>query len=379
MDLALTAEQVDLQSAVREMLRRVASDDVLTKQQSQPTGYISTVWKAMSEGGWLGLHIPEEYGGAGAAPMDVAVMLEEWGRGPLPLLFVLSSVIAPAFIAEVATDSQKSAILPTIASGERRFTLALTEREMGVDRSDIGSTITADESGFALNGTKPFVTDGFGSTHALVAARSDVDDRIRLLVIDLARPGVAMRATEGLVSWQSVIQFTNVHVKADEILGPLGGDAWEGIHRTTLRTIPLLAAYQVGSCASVFDMTLEHSRNRIQFGQPIGRFSRVQDHVIELVNQLDAARWACYEAVWKLENDLPLDAAVHMTKSIVAGAHWAACDAAHEVHAGLGADLQYGLAKHTMLARTLYHFLGSPSWHRDRMIDALGWVDSDYP
>jgi alkylation response protein AidB-like acyl-CoA dehydrogenase len=123
----------------------------------------------------------------------------------------------------------------------------------------------------------------------------------------------------------------------------------------------------------VFDLSVAHSRTRVQFGVPIGRFQRVQDHIIRLVNQLDSARWTTGEALWKLDSGRPATAAVHMAKAVASEAYLDACNAAHEVHAGMGSLVEYGLAAHTQMSRTLFHYLGDPRWHKRRMADALEW------
>ena len=86
-----------------------------------------------------------------------------------------------------------------------------------------------------------------------------------------------------------------------------------------LAAIPVLCAYKVGGCKTVFDMSVNYARERTQFGQVIGRFQRVQDHVIHIVNYLDAARWTTYEALWKLDSGADAAASVHVAKSVVFG------------------------------------------------------------
>jgi alkylation response protein AidB-like acyl-CoA dehydrogenase len=141
-----------------------------------------------------------------------------------------------------------------------------------------------------------------------------------------------------------------------------------------LRSVPVNCAYQVGSCMSVYEMTVEYSRQRVQFGKPIGTFQRVQDHVIDLANNMDSARWTTYFALNKLDHEnegaLPR-AEIHTAKAVTAEGHYLACTSAHEVHAGIGSDLQYGLAVHTFASRSLYPYLGDPAWHRRGLAAAL--------
>ena len=129
----------------------------------------------------------------------------------------------------------------------------------------------------------------------------------------------------------------------------------------------------VGGCQAVYDMSVSHSRTRVQFGVPVGRFQRVQDHIVRLVNHLDAARWTTGEALWKLDTGRPAEASVHLAKAVASEGYLEACNAAHEVHAGIGSVNEYGLAAHTQMSRTLFHYLGDPRWHKRRMADALEW------
>jgi alkylation response protein AidB-like acyl-CoA dehydrogenase len=126
----------------------------------------------------------------------------------------------------------------------------------------------------------------------------------------------------------------------------------------------------------VFDLSVTYSRERSQFGQTIGRFQRVQDHIIHIVNYLDAARWTTYEALWKLDSGIDAASSVHMAKSVASESYMRACDFGHEVHAGIGVMREYGLTLHTKMSRSLYHCLGSPKDHRRRLEHALGLVTS---
>lgn len=374
MDLSLSDEQEQLRTVVRDAMASLANNELLVAQQDKDTGYVARAWDQLCRAGLLALSIPENYGGAGASLSDAAVAMEQFGRGPLPQLYLVHATLIPFLFLGTADEAQKQYWLPQVAEGRVRITAALTEQNYGWTRQDIETELRTTSGGLRLSGQKVFVPDAAGATHALVSARISGTDRTTLVIVDLSQAGVGVEPIEGFVSWQSKLTFDGVSISAENVLGSRDQDAWPGIEAAVNQTIPLLCAFQVGSCQSVFDMSLEHSRTRIQFGQPIGRFQRVQDHVIELINNLDAARWSTYETIWKRENaPAQSQVALHLTKSIVSESHWEACNWAHEVHAGLGTDLQYGLAKHTHMSRNLYHFLGEPHWHRERMAAALGW------
>ena len=161
-----------------------------------------------------------------------------------------------------------------------------------------------------LNGVKLFVHDAQAATHLVCAVRTSPPSNgsnsgITLLLVEAGAPGVTIRTLPGWMAQVDEVRFNNVRVAADAVLGGSEGNGWESLEAATLQAIPILCAYKVGSCQAVFDMAVQYSRSRVQFGQPIGRFQRVQDHIIGMVNQLDAARWTTYEALWKLDAGRP--------------------------------------------------------------------------
>ena len=216
--------------------------------------------------------------------------------------------------------------------------------------------------------TKKFVQDAGISNLLLCTAVLD-DGEVGLFLVDASLPGVSIRPLPGFLSDSFEVKLNNVEVPESALMP--GG--WDSLDNAVLKSLPVLAAYQVGACESVFDMTLEYANTRIQFGLPIGRFQRVQDHVIQIVNLKDAARWTTYEALWKLDENKPDAAtAVHVCAAVAREAYYQSCNAAHEVHAGLGIMREYGLTLHTRMSRTLYHYLGDPAHHKARLAAELG-------
>ena len=375
MDLSLNEHQRMLAQSARTFMQRRMPKATIVALQNSETGYQPQTWSTIAELGWLGLLIPSAYGGGGASLTDAAVLYEEFGRGPLPGPFFNSGVLSALTVLEAGTNEQRGRILPEIASGRQIFTVAITEprRSWGPQ----GVTMTAERrrgERFILNGTKLFVGDAVAATHLIVVVRTGSGpDSVSLLIVDKQANGVAARNLPGLLSWQAEVTFDDVEIRADALLGGRENQGWVALTRAMERALPVLCAYQVGSCQAVFEMSVEYSRTRIQFGVPIGRFQRVQDHIVRLVNHLDAARWTTYEALWKLDSGRPAADSVHLAKAVTAESHMEACNAAHEVHAGIGSSHEYGLTPHTQLSRTLFNYLGDPKWHKRRMADVLAW------
>jgi alkylation response protein AidB-like acyl-CoA dehydrogenase len=374
MDLALSESQQMLKSTVRNFMEREAPKQALLALQRSDTGVEPDVWARAAELGWLGMLIPTAYGGGEMSLTDAAVLFEELGRGPMPGPFFSSAVLGALTMLEAGTDEQKSRVLPAVVQGRVILAVALIDPRMSW--GPLGVTLRPERRGdsYVLNGVKPFVGDAVAATDLIVAVRTgDGMEDISLLLVDKDLPGVRSRVLPGFMGWQCEVTFENVEVPAANLLGGQENGGWSALERVMEKALPILSAYQVGGCQAVFDMSVEYSQTRVQFSVPIGRFQRVQDHIIRMVNFLDSARWTTYEALWKLDTGRPATASVHMAKAVASEAYLEACNAAHEVHAGIGSAEEYGLVKHTQMSRTLLHVLGDPKWHKRRMADALQW------
>ena len=374
MDLSLSEYQQQLKNTARDFMERECSKETLVELDESETGYTDVIWQRASEIGWLGMLVPAEYGGAGGSLTDAAVVYEQLGSGPLSGPFFSSGVLGALIVEESGDDEQKGRYLPGIASGQDIFTLAMTEPSYGWKATSIQMRAERANGGYKLNGAKLFVHDAVAASRLICPVRThdsdDPEDGVTLVVVDTSAAGVSTRKLSGFMGWVGEVTFEDVQVDDSAVLGEVGG-GWEPLQRAFRRAAPVLCAYKVGGSQAVFDMSVEYSRTRRQFGTPIGRFQRVQDHIIGIVNHLDAARWTTYEALWKLDSGRPADTSVHMAKAVSSEAYMQACNGAHEVHAGLGVMREYGLTLHTRMSRTLYHVLGDPLHHRRLMVDTL--------
>jgi len=375
MDLSLTPNQEMLRNSAREFIQRDCPKEVLLDLESTETGYTEDLWDKVTTIGWPGILIPEAYGGVGGSLTDTAVIFEEMGRGPLPGPYFSSGVLCALMVLEAGTEEQKRRVLPQVAAGHQTLALAVTEPDYGWGPEHVRVRPTMRNGTYVLNGTKLFAHDALAATHLICAVRTedsqDPAQGISLLVVDTQSPGLSRRNLPGFMTNVAEVAFESVEVPQSALLGRQPGQGWPALELAIQKATPVLCAYQVGGSAAVFDMSVEYSRTRVQFGMPVGRFQRVQDHVINIVNQLDAARWTTYEALWKLDSGRPAASSVHMAKAVASEAYYKACTSAHEVHAGTGILREYGLTLHTRMSRTLYHFLGDPTHHKRLLAQAL--------
>ena len=368
MDLSLTQSQEMLRTAAREMVEREYSKETLLRLESGDRELGQSLWDKTAAAGWPGILIPTKYGGEGSSLTDAAVILEEQGRGPAPGAFFSTAVLGVLSLLEAGSEEQRRAVLPGVASGKTKISLVVTEARYGWKKALTRTKAERREGGFALDGVKLFVQDA-GDADVLLCTAVLEDGEVGLFLVDSSLPGVSIRPLGGFLTDSFEVRLKDVKV-ADTALMPGG---WESLDSAVIKALPLLAAYQVGACERVFEMTLEYANSRVQFGLPIGRFQRVQDHVIQIVNLKDAARWTTYEALWRLDEEKPdARSSVHVCKAVASEAYYQACNAAHEVHAGVGIMREYGLTLHTRMSRTLYHYLGDPQHHKARLAEELG-------
>jgi alkylation response protein AidB-like acyl-CoA dehydrogenase len=383
MALDLNHTQFDemLKQSAMDFMRRDAPKLVVEELLDTDTGFTSRIWKKITDMGWLGIVIPEDYGGTGSRLTSAGVLFESLGTGPLPGPYFSSSILCSQVLLEAGSEEQKKQMLPEVAEGRVILALALTEPEYSWEPRSVSTTAESRGAEFILNGRKLFVYDASAATHFIVAASAggggDLPGSMSLFLVDCRTEGLSVRRMPGFLSGRAFeVKLDAVGVPKSALLGTVN-DGWRHLQTAMLRSIPVICAYKAGGCQAVFDMALEYSRTRIQFGQPIGRFQRVQDIIIEMLNHLDGARWTTYEALWKLDEGRPAEESVHLAKSVSSEGYWQICTLGHQVFSGLSYSMEHPLSFHTRTSRHLYNYLGDPSFHQRKLGKLLVPAPSD--
>ena len=372
MDLGLNEIQTMLQNSAREFMEAEMPKSRVLEIDDSPSGFAVDLWEKMCDIGWAGMVIPEEYGGSGNSFTDLGVVQEVMGFYACPSPLLSSAVLCSQAILEAGDDAQKQALLPSIASGRQIFAFAFTEPDYGWVPDAVQLQANRRNGNLVLEGTKLFIPDANVADRLLVVARTatgaNPEQGLSLLVVDKDAPGVSVRVQTGWIGPKVCeVNFANVEVPDPNILGAVDG-AWPAIDKAVERATAALCAYMAGGTQKVFEMAQEYSQTRIAFGVPIGTFQRVQDHVIDALNEADASKWAAYDALSQLDDGDPgAGVAVSMAKAVVSDGFPRACDSSHHVHGGIGTDLEFGLTQYTKRARTLQHYLGDAIYHKNRM------------
>ena len=197
-------------------------------------GYSPELWQKMAQQGWMGLIIPEQYGGTGMNICELVVLLEEFGRALVPGPFISTVVLGGAPIMEAGTEEQKQQFLPKIASGEMIMTMALTEPSAKWTADGVQLEAKKDGSDYVLNGTKLFVQDAHVSDYMVVVARTggSGEDGITLFLVDSKSPGIKFEVLKTIAAdKQCEVVFENVKVPAANMLGA-EGKGWPIVEKT---------------------------------------------------------------------------------------------------------------------------------------------------
>jgi alkylation response protein AidB-like acyl-CoA dehydrogenase len=375
LDLSLTESEEILNSTVQNFLQREVPKETLQSLLDSDTGYTEEIWKKAVDMGWLGILIPEEYGGTGYPFTTAGVLFEALGSAPLPGPYFSSGVLGSLILMESGNEEQKKSLLPDVANGKIVLAPAITEDDYRWTAGAINTLAEEKNGDYVLNGLKLFTPDAQAASHFIVVARTGSGDGegggISLFLVERESDGVTIRRLPGFLAGRSFeVKLDSVAVPRSNLLGEVNG-GWPALERAISQSIPVLCAYQVGGCQAAFDMTLDYSRVRIQFGQPVGRFQRVQDMIIEMANHTDAARLTTYEALWKLDSGKPDSECVHLAKAVTSEAYWQVCTLGHRAISGISYSSEHPLSFHTRTSRFLYNYLGEPDFHRQQLAGIL--------
>lgn len=372
MDLSLTETQTLLKDTTTQLLEAELPKQRVREVDESPTGFNQDLWQKMSDMGLVGMGIPEEYGGAGNSLTDVAVVSEVLGYYACSSPLLDSGVLSAQAILAAGSDAQKTALLPAIAQGQQIVAFAFTEPEYGWGPSAVRMAATSSGGNFVLNGTKAFIPWAHVADKIIVVARTadgaDPTKGLTMFLVDKGASGLSTRLHSGWLG-DKVCEVTlnNVQVAASDVIGAVG-EAWPAIEAAQDKATVLLSVYMAGGAQKAYEMARDYSTQRIAFGVPIGTFQRVQDHIIVALTEAEASKWTSYEALWRLDTGrADAQVGVSIAKAVASDGFSKTCDASHNVHAGVGVDLDLGLTHYTVRARTFQHYLGDATYHRRRM------------
>jgi isovaleryl-CoA dehydrogenase len=307
-DFNLTDEQRDFVAAIRDFCARECG----TREQRErlTAGYTEAhsaeIYSKMAELGWLGVTIPEEYGGSGGGMLDACLFMEETSRGLAPIGGYGTTLIVAGATQRFGNDEQKREILGGIARGAVE-SIAMTEPEAGSDVGSLQTSAARSNGGFVINGQKVFCSNARIADHILVVCRTtkgeDKHEGLTMIWVPREAPGLEIQPIDTMGGRETAyLYFTDCEAPSDAVLGEVDR-GWTQLMAGLNVERLILAAITLGTAERAFDDALAYVKERRQFGRPIGTFQALQHRLADLATELEAARLLTYWVASKVDED----------------------------------------------------------------------------
>ncbi|HKT72243.1 MAG TPA: acyl-CoA dehydrogenase family protein [Steroidobacteraceae bacterium] len=375
MDLSLSETQEMFKQAARDFLAAEFPTSLVRQIERDGRGYSPDIWQKMAELGWLGVPFPSQFGGLDGSLLEVAVLAEEMAQAAA-LSPYLSTLLSGLLILRAGDDAQQKRFLPRIASGELIVSTALVEPSGSYDAAGIQLEAKTQGNGYVLNGTKLFVEYASAAHELICVARTQrgaaADAGISLFIVPADAPGITIENLKVIGGdRQCEVVFKNVQIGNDRIVGPLH-KAWPSVDWLLDVARALASVELVGFGQKALDMTVDYIGYREAFGRPIGSFQAAQHHCANMATSLEGARWAAYEAVWRLSRGL--DARFHaaVAKASASNAGREVTILAHQLHGGIGYMAEFDLHFYSRRAKGWELKWGTPDQMFLKVADSAG-------
>jgi alkylation response protein AidB-like acyl-CoA dehydrogenase len=358
-DFAETDEHRALRAAVAEIARDFGpayyADHAARREPC------SELWQALGHAGFLGVNIPEEYGGGGGGLVELEIVCEEIAAQGTPLLLLLvSSAISAEVIAEFGTDEQRKRYLPGLADGSSKVVFAITEPDAGSNTHKLSTTAVRDGDDWLITGTKYYISGVDEAEALLVVARTEQatdnsKEQLSLFVVPTDAPGFGKNPLPVdimLPERQYTLHFDQVRVGPDALVGAAGDGFRQVFHGLNPERITG-AALGVGIARHVLTTASRYATDRQIWSAPMGALQGVSHPLAKAKIETELAALMTRQAAWQHDQGVPAGEASNMAKYAAAEAALAACDAAIQTHGGNGVATEYGLIPYWGLARLL--------------------------
>ncbi|OLC34958.1 MAG: acyl-CoA dehydrogenase [Candidatus Rokubacteria bacterium 13_1_40CM_4_69_5] len=345
MDFVLTEQQELIRKEVATLARSFAPDYWLEKDRKAE--YPGEFVKAFAAGGWLGIIIPEEYGGSGLGVTEASILLHEicaagaGTSGASPIHFY---VFPPMPLIKHGSGALKRRYLPRIATGEIVMSFGVTEPNAGTDTSRIETRAERRGDGFVVHGRKVWNTNARQATHMLLLARTAPRDPARpftgmtLFFAEFDRSKITVREIEkmGRAAVDSNELFIEgLEIPADNVVGEIGRGFYHLLDSLNPERI-LTAIEAVGIGRAALERAVQYAKERVVFGRPIGQNQAVAHPLALAWAKLETAELMTMKAAWLFDHGRPCGAEANSAKLVAAEAGFDACDAAVQTHGGYG-------------------------------------------
>jgi alkylation response protein AidB-like acyl-CoA dehydrogenase len=381
MDFELTQEQKDIRKAVREFAEKEFDRDY-TLEIEKSRKFPWKVFKKACTLGFVGIDIPEQYGGQGYGLLERVIVTEEFSRsGAAVGLHTSHPGLGIEIILWSGSEDQKKKYLPPLCRGEGLLSSAFTEPDRGSDlvSSPLSTSAARDGDHYIINGTKTFITLASIAKFIIVLCQTDPDANPpykgqSTIIVETDRDGIDVTELEKM-GWHAAptteVAFTNVRVPLQNLIGKENQGFYQSIQFLD-RFRAMIGAASVGMAQGAFERALEHAKTREAFGRKIGQFQAISHKLAEMLTKIETARLLVYKAGWNLDSKGKVDPMLFsMAKWYPARVAVEVCDEAIEILGGYGYMLENEVERYYRDARALEIVEGTREIHKNTIARSL--------
>ena len=362
-------ERGALRDSVRRLLADHSAEADVRRAMETEAGYDAELWRKLAEMGIAGLVIEEGFGGAGAGPLELELVMEEAGAALLCSPLLASGVLAAELLRALGDEAAKTRLLPGIAAGTSIATVALTGDQGVWTPEGVAATASHADGAWRLDGEASYIIHGQNADVLLVLANTP--EGLGVFEIDPAAAGVIIEAlpTFDHTLRLARIAFAGAAGRRIEAAGPV----WEAVQQALNLALVALSGEQAGGARRVLDFTVDYAKTRIQFGRAIGSFQAIKHMASDLLLESESAISAARNAARALADDAPdAEAAISLAAFACAEAFSVTTATSIQMHGGIAFTWAHPAHLYLRRARADAQLFGPPAFFRERYIQQLG-------
>jgi pimeloyl-CoA dehydrogenase small subunit len=377
MDFDLSDDQRLLVESISRMLADNYSFQQRKAYAAAPEGFSTAMWSRYAEQGLLGVPFAEEYGGYGGGAQEIMLVMQTFGKHLVLEPYLQTVVLAGGAVRLFGTEAQKKAVLPAICEGSLKMAFAHGERQARYDVTDVMTTAKRDGGGWVIDGSKTIVQHGDVADKLVISARTAGDrydeDGITVFLVDAKAQGVARRGYPTRDETRAAdIALDGVRVTDADVIGEVG-KGLTVVQRVIEAGIAATGAEAVGAMEAMNEMTLEYSKTRVQFGQPIGSFQVVQHRMVDMFMAAEQGKSMAMLATMTLDEEDPVKRAHDMALAKVGIGQNAryVSQSAVQMHGGIGMTEEYAVGHYFRRCMVIERLWGDPPFYLQKLADEV--------
>ncbi len=372
MDFSLTEVQRMLTDSVEKFIVNDYDFESRQKYAASELGYSAEVWQTFAELGWTAVPFSEDDGGFDGGPIELMVMMQQFGRGLIVEPYLANVVLAGGVLRRVASDTQKAKWLQPLIGGELQGALAIAEPQSRYDLSNVAVTAIADGDEWIINGKKGVVLNGGNARLLIIPARTSGDSTdtngITLFAVGGSADGVTRQSYANVDGQRAAeLNFQDVRVDATAVLGEVGG-GYATLEAVIDEATLAICAEAVGIMQIMSEKTVEYSKSRVQFGVPISSFQALQHRMVDM---LTACEQSYSLLIWAAMSNA--DGTDDARKSISAIKYQVGTSGqkvgqeAVQIHGAMGVTWDLDIAHYFKRLTAIGQMFGNADWHLDKL------------